>query len=227
MLKIKDQGSLSDYVGVNIHKQADGMYNFTQCTLINAIILDIGLKDKYTKPVPAKDSLHLHTFKSSPAFDDNFNYCSILEKLKYLAQTTRPNIMYATHQIAKYASNLHKEIDEAIIYLVKYLHCTCNLGFKFKPNPKKGFDCFCYADFLGNWNKLLAPTDPSTAKSCSCWIIFCAACPIIWAYKLQSQVTLSTTEAEYIALSTSLSNTIQTMHILEEFRVCKFKTHFT
>ncbi len=58
---------------------------------------------------------------SYPAFDDYFNYHSIVEKLNYLAQTTRPNIVCATHQIAKYLSNPQKEHGEAIIYLVKYL----------------------------------------------------------------------------------------------------------
>ncbi len=108
-LDIEDQGYPSDYVGVNVHKQADGMYNFTQRTLIDAIILDVGLKDKYTKPVPAKASLHLHAFKNSPTFDEKFHYRSIVGKLNYLAQTTRPDIMYATCQIAKYSSDPQKE----------------------------------------------------------------------------------------------------------------------
>ena len=42
---------------------------------------------------------------------------------------------------------------------------TCKLGLSFKPNPNKGFECYCDADFLGLWNKALAPMDPSTSKS--------------------------------------------------------------
>ncbi len=38
----------------------------------------------------------------------------------------------------------------------------------------KGFECYCDADFSGNWNKAFAPVDPSTAKSRSGWIIFYA-----------------------------------------------------
>jgi hypothetical protein len=68
-------------------------------------------------------------------------------------------------------------------------------------NQDKGFECYCDADFSGNWNKHLAPFDPSTAKSQSGWIVFYARCPVIWASKLQTQVALSTTEAEYIAMS--------------------------
>ncbi len=105
-LNIDDQGHPADYVGVNIKKLQDGMYEFTQCTLIDSIINDVGLTDAKVKPVPAKVSLQLHAFKDEPPFDLDFNYRSSIGKLNYLAQTTRPDIMYAMHQIAKYSSDL-------------------------------------------------------------------------------------------------------------------------
>jgi hypothetical protein len=96
-LNIEDQGHPADYVGVNIKKLKDGSYEFTQQALIDSIINDVGLKDAKVKPVPAKVSLQLHAFKDKPAFDLNLNYRSAVGKLDYLAQTTRPDIMYAMH----------------------------------------------------------------------------------------------------------------------------------
>jgi hypothetical protein len=84
--------------------------------LIDSIINDIGLKDAKVKPVPAKVSLQLHMFKDEPPFDLNFNYRSAVGKLNYLAQTTRPGIMYTMHQIAKYSSDPRQSHGEAIIY---------------------------------------------------------------------------------------------------------------
>ena len=60
--------------------------------------------------------------------------------------------------------------------------------------------------------------DPSTAKSQSGWIISYANCPVIWCSKLQTQVALSTTEAEYIALSWALHDVIPVMSLLSEMR---------
>jgi hypothetical protein len=97
------------------------------------------------------------------------------------------------------------------------------LGLKFRPNESKGFECYCDADFAGNWNKDFAQHDPSTAKSRSGWVIFYARCPIIWASKLQSQVALSTTEAEYIAMSMALRDVIPIMELMNEFRERNFK----
>jgi hypothetical protein len=149
-LNIEGQGHPADYVGVNIKKLRDGPYEFTQCTLIDSIISDVGLKDAKVKPVPAKVSLQLHAFKDKPSFNLDFNYRSAVGKLNYLAQTTRPDIMYVTHQITKYSSDPRQSHGEAILHLVSYLKKTRDLGLKFKPDPKKGFECCCDANFSGN-----------------------------------------------------------------------------
>jgi hypothetical protein len=96
-LDIEDQGHPADYVGVSINKLNDGSYEFTQRALIDSIIKDLGLTDSKTKLVPAKVSLQLHAFKDQPAFNLDFNYRSVVGKLNYLGQTTRLDIMYATH----------------------------------------------------------------------------------------------------------------------------------
>ncbi len=130
--------------------------------------------------------------------------------------------MFAMHQIAKYSSDPRHPHGEAIMYLVRYLKKTRDLGIHFKPNPGKEFECYCDADFSGNWNKSFAAIDPSTAKSRSGWIIFYAGCPVCWASKLQSQVALSTTEAEYIAMSQALRDFIPVMGLLQEMREKNF-----
>ena len=131
--------------------------------------------------------------------------------------------MYAVHQVAKYSADPRQEHGEAIVYIVKYLKATRHIGLHFKPDASKGFQCYCDADFAGNWSKEFAETDPSTAKSRSGWVIFYARCPIIWASKLQSQVALSTTEAEYIAMSMALRDVIPIMELMTEFRERNFK----
>jgi hypothetical protein len=167
--------------------------------------------------------LQLIAFKDESTFDLNFNYTSEVGKLNYLAQTTRPDIMYAMHQIAKYLTDPRQSHGDAIRYLVCYLKKTQDQGLKFKPDPKKGFECYCDADLSGNWNREFAPVDPSTAKSRSGWIIFYAGCPVSWASKLQSQIVLSTTKAEYIAMSQALRDVIPVIYLLQEMRERDFE----
>ena len=73
-----------------------------------------------------------------------------------------------------------------------------------KPNKSKSLEVYADADFSGNWYKPTATDDASTAKSRSGYLVLYASCPIIWSSRLQTQVALSTTEAEYISLSQSL-----------------------
>ncbi len=48
------------------------------------------------------------------------------------------------------------------------------------------------------------------------FIIMFAGCPVIWSSKLLTKITLSTTEAEYVSLSSSLRQVIPLISLLEE-----------
>ena len=56
----------------------------------------------------------------------------------------------------------------------------------------------------------------STAKSRSGFIVLYAGCPLMWSSKLQTSIALSTTEAEYVALSNSLREIIPMMKLISE-----------
>ena len=57
------------------------------------------------------------------------------------------------------------------------------------------------------------------------YVIFYANCPIIWCSKLQTEIALSTTESEYIALSQSLRDVIPLINLLREMQsVLSFTT---
>ena len=177
-LKVEDMGHPNDYVGVNIQRQSDGTFHFVQTALIDSVIADCGLSKSYKKKqVPAKSSRILTHHLNSPEFDGPFSYRSVVGKLNYLAQTTRPDIMYAVHACAKFSSDPRKEHGEAILHIAMYLKGTRTLGLKFKPDPTKGFEDYCNTNFFDNWFRADAPFDPDTAKSCAGWII--ARCPII------------------------------------------------
>jgi len=73
-LKIEDQGHPADYVGVNIKRLKGGGIEFTQRSLIDSIIEDVGLKDTITKPVPAKANIVLLAHTDQPRFELNCDY---------------------------------------------------------------------------------------------------------------------------------------------------------
>jgi hypothetical protein len=71
--------------------------------------------------------------------------------------------------------------------------------------------------------KETAQDDPITARSRSGFIIFYANCPLVWSSKLQTEITHSATEAEYVALSQSLKEVISIMHVMDELKAADFE----
>jgi hypothetical protein len=170
----------------------------TQPHLIDQILRDLRLDKEIvvTKQTPALVSTILSRFSESESFDGHFKYQSIIRKLNYLEKSTQPDISYAVHQCAQFAANPKKG---EVTWLGRYLAATKDKGLIFFPTAQS-FDCYVDANFSGNWDKKEAQRDPDTARSQLGHVIVNAGCPIVWASKLQTQIALSTTKAEYIAL---------------------------
>lgn len=99
-----------------------------------------------------------------------------------------------------------------------YLNHTKDLGVVFKVNPKAGFECYADANFAGAFQHDFSQQNPACTKSRSGWYIMYVGCPIVWVSKLQTLVALSTTEANYIALSSALCDVIPVMQLIEEMK---------
>jgi hypothetical protein len=78
------------------------------------------------------------------------------------------------------------------------------------------------ADFAGNWIKPTAENDPFTARSRTGYVIKYAGCVLLWASKLQTEISLSSTESEYIALSQALREVIPLIALIKELRANNF-----
>ena len=91
-------------------------------------------------------------------------------------------------------------------------------GLTLKVDKSKGFECYVDADFAGGYSDANA-LDPQSCLSRTGYVITYANCPIIWSSKMQSTISLSTTEAEYVALSSALRDVIFLMELAQEFEL--------
>ncbi len=76
-------------------------------------------------------------------------------------------------------------------------------------------DCYADADFAGLYN-VENHTDPVCVKSRTGYVLLLGGCPLFWSSKLQTEIALSTTEAEYIALSQAMRALLPLRSLLRE-----------
>jgi histone deacetylase 1/2 len=214
--KLGEEGDLCDYLGKKITKRPDGTIILTQPQLITSILEDLNLLASNAKgrKTPALSSVILTEDQDGASFDNSFHR-SVIGKLNYLEKSTRPELAYTVHQCARLCTQPKRSHAKAVKHIGRYLLSTKNLGIILKP--KQGtFDCWVDASHAGEWNKLHAESDPVTAKSRTGYVIMFEGCPLVWASKLQTEIALSSTEAEYIALSTATREIIPLLDFLKE-----------
>ena len=223
---LTDEGPLNDYLGTRFNKRPDGSVELTQPRMIQRILEIVSLHQTETRvkthDTPAVSVLQTSTEDKPRA--QKWHYRSAVGCLSYLQAMVRPDITMAVQQCARYNNAPMRSHEEAVKRICRYLLKTKDRGLILKPDKSKGLECYVDADFAGAWSKH-SSHDPKSVHSRTGFCIFYAGCPILWKSKVQSIIALSTTEAEYIALSSALREVIAIIHLLEELTRYNFPIH--
>jgi hypothetical protein len=213
---VSDEGDISDYLGVKVERHPQGKIKLSQPHLIQQIIDDLWLQSNSKEFLtPASISAPLSADTDGEPFDEHWHYRSVIGKLNFLEKSSRPDIAYAVHQCARFSESPRKSHADAVKRIGRYLKATKDKGLILDPK-RHSFDCWVDASFAGDWNRDTAMDDVHTAKSRSGFVLMYANCPVIWASKLQTEIALSTTEAEYVSLSQALREVIPVLNMLIE-----------
>jgi len=140
----------------------------------------------------------------------------IVGMLTYLSMSSRPDIAFAVHHCARFSASPMRIHEIAVRRICRYLQATAIKGIILHPTLHHcNLDCFVDVDFAGLWTEDTS-SDATSVKSRTGYVILFANCPVLWVSKLQTEVALSTTKAEYIALSQARRDLIPTKALLIE-----------
>jgi hypothetical protein len=132
-----------------------------------------------------------------------WHYTSVIGMLLYLSTNTRPDISFAVNQVGRFSSNPKQFHATAVKTIVRYLAGTVDKGMILKQRGDLKLEMHCDADFAGPYKR-----DPDrsidSARSRTCFVIKLSSCPLVWKSQLQTEISFSTLEAEYSALSHAL-----------------------
>ncbi|XP_057808557.1 secreted RxLR effector protein 161-like [Salvia miltiorrhiza] len=140
-------------------------------------------------------------------------YSNAVGSIMYMMICTRPDLAYAISILSRFMSNPGKPHWEALKCVLRYIRGSdcCGLVFEKKQrwsgNPLVGFVDSDYASYEDN------------RRSQTGYIFSLYGTAISWKSMLQSVVTLSTTEAEYMAMTEAVKEGVWLKGMLADFGV--------
>jgi hypothetical protein len=117
VFNITDEGDIKEYLGVLVEKQGDGTLKLSQPQLIKQILDDLWFNDrKNSKPTPAPGGQVLEREIDAELMNDDFHYRLVIGKANFLEKSTRPDIVVAVHQCARFSSDPKQSHADAVRY---------------------------------------------------------------------------------------------------------------
>jgi len=191
-----DEGSPTTYLGMDVHV-SDTKTHLTQASLARDILERHGMSTCNPALLPMQPGRHLLD-SDRPATPDparRQTYQEIVGSLQYLCTWTRPDLLFATNQLAKHMSNPGAVHLAAAHQVLCYLKGTVDLGLTYsRGHPHLVPSLTAWAD--ADW-----ATCTDTRRSYSGSIFILAGAAISWISKQQTAVATSTTEAEFVSAS--------------------------
>lgn len=161
---------------------------------IDRMLKRFNLEDAKVNKVPADPNTVLSvTTDDSSISCVAFPYRQAVGSLMFAAITARPDIMYAVGLVSRFQNNPSNSHVEAVKRILKYLKATKNLGILYSSQVSD--------NILTGYSDADYASDVDTRRSTTGYVFKVNGGAITWCSRRQQCVSLSTTEAEFIAAS--------------------------
>ncbi|GJS93535.1 retrovirus-related pol polyprotein from transposon TNT 1-94 [Tanacetum coccineum] len=138
---------------------------------------------------------------------DNTRYKQLIGSLMYLTGT-RPDIMFVVSMLSRYMEHPTEMHFQAAKRVLRYIKGTMGLGILYKKGGKKDGNLVAYTD--SDYAR-----DLDDRKSTSGYVFLLNSGVVSWSSKKQPIVTLSTTEAEFVAAASCACQAVWLRRIME------------
>jgi hypothetical protein len=143
-----------------------------------------------TTPLPMGYNPSENKSKADPALRETFQ--SIIGSLLYIMLGTRPDIAYAVTKLAQFSANPSQEHVDKAKHICRYLLGTRDYTLIYDGTSQKGLMAYTDSDWAA---------DQLRRRSITGYFFKLANGIFCWRSHAQKTVALSSTEAEYMALS--------------------------
>lgn len=132
--------------------------------------------------------------------------------LLYLVKHSRPDISNSVRELSKVADGATEAHWKALMRVIKFVLDTEMKALNMAPNNQNGFtfEGISDSEFAGDKNNRISVYG---------YILYFCGAPIAWKSKAGNSVTLSSTEAEYIAVSEVAKEIIFAKNVAESMGI--------
>jgi hypothetical protein len=190
-------GALKEYIACSVLESSDGSRKLVQPDMIKKIEKEFGesvaLSREISIPMGPGSTVERPN-QDEPRISDaeQKDFRSGVGMLLYLVKHSRPDISNAVRELSKVMDGATEEHVKLLHRVIKFVLDTRDRGVIVRPNILDGVTAFVDSDFAG---------DKKNRKSITGYLIYVFGVPIAWKSKQQGGVTLSSSEAEYYAIS--------------------------
>jgi hypothetical protein len=204
--EMKDLGKAKSIIGMRISYAPDAIL-LDQSIYIDEILKRFGMEEARPVATPTESNP-----KSAENLDDDEDtaevpYLEAVGSLIYLAHSTRPDIAFAVNKAAQRNSCFTSADWKAVKRIFRYLVGTKTQKLVFSRTKNQELIGYTDSDFA---------SDSADRKSTSGFVFMLANAAISWKSVKQKIIALSSTEAEFIALTAAMQEALWLKQLMDE-----------
>ena len=202
---------LSHFLGIHVHIDSNHNIHINQAKYIEETLAKFGMQECKSTATPADANLYSNTSLENDTRSER-PYRELIGSLMYMAIATRPDIAFTVSILSRYLDKHTGHHWTCALRALRYLRATTRHGITYSGPQntleKPDLQAYSDADFAN---------DPETRRSVSGQIIINNNGPIVWASNQQKVVTLSSTEAEFLAACEATKSLLWIKQIFLDF----------
>jgi hypothetical protein len=187
----RDMGECKEFLGIRIIRK-NGKISLDQASYLQKVLARFGMTNSRIANTPLPQGYKPLENPNPPDSSLRSKFQSVIGSLLYIMLGTRPDIAYAVTKLSQFAVNPSREHLDKALYICRYLAGTPNYAIVYDGPSNNGLIAYTDSDWAA---------DPIKRRSVTGYFFKLANGIISWQSRSQKTVALSSTEAEYMALS--------------------------
>lgn len=202
--EMSDLGEMRYFLGVEVNQDEFGIH-LSQRKYAREILERFNMEDCNSVKNPIVPGCKLVKDDQS-GFVDATLYKQMVGCIMYLA-ATRPDLMFVVSQLSRYMETPTEQHMAAMKRILRYIQGTTNFGIFYKQGGCDQLKAYSDSYYAGDYDN---------RRSTSGYVCFLSGAAIAWSSKRQPIVTLSTTEAEFVAATACACQVMWLRRVFED-----------